>query len=453
MEALCILKNRCLYFISLDSGLLSLFYYLDVEFPIKLITLWGSKDVGILKQDVRSPNNKMIHVPLLYEKNLSSLTPEKLLENIYPKDIENLLEQNNQRDLLKKFQEFSIEEKKKLTAEILSIDRTVLERQKLFFERKVKKDNFIPLKKAYKATFSDYKKGINILTAKKAAAIIMAAGQGSRLGFLGPKALFKIKNKTLIEYQMEKIAAKQKKYNVKFYLSVMTSHLNHEEIVNYFDKNLYFGLEKDQIDFFIQKKAPFLDEKGRWILQDGKILLGPDGNGSIFESFSESDILTKYLKNKIKYISIVPVDNPLADPFDEKLFGFHKSKKNEVTIKCIVRETADEKKGAIVLKDNKIKVIEYIDIEKDKKYYFSNSGIYVLNTDFFKKVRGLDLNYNFVWKRISNESEIFAYKSESFIFDGFDNAKRVNTLVDEKENFYASLKEKSNLYDIEKSLN
>ncbi len=452
IEALSILKNRCLYFISLDSGLLSLFYYLNVDFPIKLISLWGSKDVGVIKQNVLSPNKKLIYIPLLYEKKLSVLKPDKLLEYIYPNDIEKMLKKNNQLSLLEKFQKSSIEKKKNLINEIFLLDLKVLEKQQSFFSKKIKEENLLPLEKSSFASSKDYKIGKKIFSSKKVATIIMAAGQGSRLGFLGPKGLFEINKKTLFEYHIEKIVNKQKKYNTKLYVSIMTSHLNHDQTIEFFDKNSYFDLEKDQIDFFIQKKAPFLDEKGNWILIDDKIVQGPDGNGSIFNSFKDSDILSKYLKNDIKYVSIIPVDNPLCDPFDEALFGFHQNKKSEVTIKCIEREDKNEKKGAIAIKKNKIKIVEYIDLDINKNYYFSNSGIYLLNLEFFQKMKEIDLNYYFVLKKISNTNEIFAYKSESFIFDSFDYAKKVKTLVDKKENFYAPIKDISNIKEIDKLL-
>lgn len=452
IEALSILKNRCLYFISLDSGLLSLFYYLDVDFPVKLITLWGSRDAGILKQNVLSPNKKMVHLPLVRGENLPSLKPDELLENVYPNDIEGILKQNSQQILLNDFKKMPLEDKKNLIKEIFSVDPKVLEKQKSFFSKTIKKNNFRPLEKSSRGSLSDYNKGQKLVSSRKAAAIIMAAGQGSRLGFFGPKGLFKIKDKTLFEYHIEKILNKQKKYGVKLYFSVMTSHLNHNQTVKYFDENSYFGLEKEQVDFFTQKKAPFMDERGGWLLQNKKIVQAPDGNGSIFQSFNESLILAKYLRRDIKYISVIPVDNPLVDPFDEKFLGFHKNNNNEVTIKCIKREKADEQKGAIAVKGDKIKIIEYIDLDRDKKYYFSNSGIYVLNTEFFKKMNKIDLRYCFVLKKISNESEIFAYKSENFIFDAFDYAGKIKTLVDVKENFYAPVKDISNIKEIEKLL-
>lgn len=451
LEVLSILKNKCSYFIALDSGILSIFYYLDVDFPIKLIALWGAKGFGVMKQNVLSPNKKMNYVSIFSEK-LCNLKADRILEEIYPNDIEKILKENNQLNLLEKFKKLSVDKKINFIHDIFSIDLKVLEKQKSFFSKINKETNFEPLKNSFEASLSDYKKGQKALISKEIATIIMAAGQGTRLGFNGPKGLFKINSKSLFEHHIDKILQKQKKYNVKLFVSVMTSHLNYNEILSFFNKNSYFGLEKSQVDFFVQKKAPFIDEKGNWIYDENNILQAPDGNGSIFVSFNESCILAKYLKNKIKIISVIPVDNPLCDPFDEFLIGFHKNQKTEVTIKCIKRDDPNEKKGAIALKNNKIKIIEYIDLEKNKNYSFSNSGIYTMNIDFFKKMKDIELNYNFVLKKISNEKEIFAYKSENFIFESFDYSSKVKTLFDKKENFYAPLKDISNIKEIEKLL-
>ena len=334
LEALSILKNRCDYFISLVSWLLSLFYYLDIDSPMKLIALWGSKDVGVIKQNVKSPNKNLMYLPLVFEKGLQNLKPDELIKEIYPLDIENCLKENNQTSLVEKFKKLSIPKKKKFLKENFSLDLDVLKKQKFFTvfnkdEETFVSDNIKPLKISKKANEKDLKKGVQTLKKQKVALIILAAGQGTRLGFDKAKGLFKVCNKTLFEHLLDKIKSKQEKLNIKLYLSIMTSEINHDEIISFFEKNKNFGFEKDQIDFFKQPSAPFLDEKGSWITDNDKILKAPDGNGSIFKSFCESNIFFKYKTKKIKYISAVPIDNPLLDPFDDAFIGFHVNNKSE----------------------------------------------------------------------------------------------------------------------------
>ena len=463
LEALSILKNRCDYFISLDSGLLSLFYYLDIDSPMKLIALWGSKDVGVIKQNVKSPNKNLMYLPLVFENGLQNLKPNELIKEIYPLDIENFLKENNQTSLAEKFKKFSIPKKKKILKEIFSLNLDVLKKQKDFklFNKKDREvldsSTIKPLDTSKKANEKDLKKGEKTLKKQKVALIILAAGQGTRLGFDKAKGLFKVCNKTLFEHLLDKIKSKQEKLNIKLYLSIMTSEINQREIINFFEKNKNFGFEKDQIDFFKQPSAPFLDEKGSWITDNDKILKAPDGNGSIFKSFCESNIFFKYKTKKIKYISTVPIDNPLLDPFDDAFIGFHVNNKSDVTIKCMERKSLDEKQGAIGLQDGKIKIIEYIHLNKNLNFQklnfkFSNSGIYLINLETFQKIKDIELKYQFVKKRVKNGSDIFGFKAESFIFEGFEYIGKVNTMLADFDDFHAPLKDKTSLQNIEKLL-
>jgi len=464
LEALSILKNRCDYFISLDSGLLSLFYYLDINSPIKLIALWGSIDVGVIKQNVKSPNKNLMYLPLVFEKGLQNLKPDILIKNIYPMDIEKFFMENKQACLFEKFQKFSIPKKKKFLKEIFSLNLDVLKKQKTFNKFNLKKnekifnkDSVKPLEISKIANEKDLKKGEKTLKKQKVALIILAAGQGTRLGFDKAKGFFKVNNKTLFEHHLDKIKSKEIKLNIKLYLSIMTSEINHKEITEFFEKNKNFGFEKDQIDFFVQPSAPFLDEKGFWITDNDKILKAPDGNGSIFKSFCESNIYFKYKTKKIKSISIVPIDNPLLDPFDDAFIGFHVNNKSDITIKCLKRKSLDDKEGAIGYQDNKIKIIEYIYLNKNlnsKKlnFKFSNSGIYLINLETFQKLKDIELKYHFVKKRVKNDIDIFAFKAESFMFEAFKYVNKVNTMLADKEHFYAPLKDKTSLQNIEKLL-
>ena len=454
LEALSIIKNACNYFICLDSGLLSLLFFLDVNFPIKIISLWADLGVGILKHKVTSPNQKLVDVRLIYENGLENLKPKEVKKHLYPFDIENFLEKPSQKKLFLKFLKFSIQEKKIFIKEIFSLDiKGIEDQRKAFFLKKQNLENYYPLEQSSFATKEDFEEGKRIIKSKKAACIIMAAGSGSRLNSTLPKGLFKVDNKTLFEHFFIKILNKQKKYNTKLYISIMTSQDNHDLIREFFEKNNFFNLEIDQVDFFMQDDMPFLTKEGNWLLDNFKIAKGPNGNGELFKNFYSSNLFEKYHDKNIEHLSIVPIDNILLDPFDEKLLGFHKNSQNEVTIKCIKREEFQEKKGAYAL-DTKgnIKIIEYINLDLNKNYKFSNTGIYLVDLNFIKKVKDIVLPIYFVYKKINSSSNVYAYKAESFIFDNVNFAKKNSTLLDFKENFYAPLKDINSLKNIEKIL-
>jgi UDP-N-acetylglucosamine/UDP-N-acetylgalactosamine diphosphorylase len=97
----------------------------------------------------------------------------------------------------------------------------------------------------------------------------------------------------------------------------MTSSSNHTIIEDYLVQNRYFGLKKNQIHLFKQDNAPFVDDQGNWIIDgSGNIASGPDGNGHALRKLMKSGIGAEWKKQGIESLIVLPIDNPLADPFD-----------------------------------------------------------------------------------------------------------------------------------------
>ncbi|PCI77380.1 hypothetical protein COB21_03180 [Candidatus Aerophobetes bacterium] len=75
------IKNYCAYLVAPDSGVLAMAYYLDEEFPLKVVSLWSDTRQGILKQKVASPNAKLVHIPLVGKnENINNITPKSVYE-------------------------------------------------------------------------------------------------------------------------------------------------------------------------------------------------------------------------------------------------------------------------------------------------------------------------------------------------------------------------------------
>lgn len=82
-ELLSIIKNRCSGLVVPDSGVSSMTYFLKESFPIKLVSLWADPYMGILKQNVDSPNPELVHIPLLgKDKNISNISPQEVYEQL-----------------------------------------------------------------------------------------------------------------------------------------------------------------------------------------------------------------------------------------------------------------------------------------------------------------------------------------------------------------------------------
>jgi UDP-N-acetylglucosamine/UDP-N-acetylgalactosamine diphosphorylase len=185
----------------------------------------------------------------------------------------------------------------------------------------------------------------------------------------------------------------------------------------------------------------------------GKIACGPDGNGHSLKSFVEQGIWEKWKAHGIDYINILPIDNPLADPFDTELVGFHARQENDVTLKAIFRHDPQEKMGVICLKNHKIGVQEYSELPADTaRFELANTSLYCLSMEFIKTVSAKILPWHLARKTAtvlastaqgSTAETTKIWKCETFLFDILDHAKNVSVLVYPREQTYAPLKNNS----------
>ncbi|MBI5345721.1 MAG: UTP--glucose-1-phosphate uridylyltransferase [Chlamydiae bacterium] len=331
--------------------------------------------------------------------------------------------------------------------QLFSIDeKTANDQKKAFLQKKTELKNVIPLEHSEKGSLEDIAIGQSQIAEKKVGVLLMAGGQGTRLGTNHPKGMFIINGKSLFQIFCEKILDKQKKYWVKLYGAIMTSSCNHEETLSFFEKNNFFGL-KGQLFFFIQDDLAFLDEEGKWFLENGKIMMGPDGNGKIFHHFYKSSIFKKFQKEGIENVVTIPIDNLLADPFDEELLGYHLKNNNDVTIRCI-EKNPKYKMGLFAEHDGKLKIVEYFEADESINFKYGNVGIYAISMEFIKKIYDKELPFHLAYKKIDPTKDKMAYKCEHFIFDVLDFTTKAKTLLSDPEKFCLFLKGQESLKEI-----
>ncbi|HSX13644.1 MAG TPA: UTP--glucose-1-phosphate uridylyltransferase [Chlamydiales bacterium] len=357
-ELLSIVRHKCSQMILPDSGILSMVYYLDISFPIHVISLWGDPDHGILKQAVASPNPQCKHTPLIGAlRDLSTVTVDQMMNALFPPK---------------------------------------------------------PLRECPEARITGSLKGVGT--------IILAGGQGSRLGHFGPKGTFQILGKSLFEWICEKAPKEH------FPIAVMTSPINHEATVEFFAKNHNFERE---IYFFQQEMASFLDERKK----ETSVQV-PSGNGSVFASFANSGLLELFQQKGIDLITIVPVENPLANVADPLLIGHARG--SDVTLKCVKRESPLESMGAIVEREGKIEIVEYMDLDPKEEYVYSNTGMMAISLSFFEKMKDIVLPIHWVRKKLPGTKK-WGWKGEKFIFDVLPFA-RTSAVCFSRKSCYAPLK-------------
>lgn len=302
-------------------------------------------------------------------------------------------------------------------------------------------------------------KGLQLLKEKKVGCIVLAGGQGSRLNYNGPKGCYpisKIKKKSLFQLIAEKVLAASRLANQPLPLAIMTSPINDAPTRSFFSSHQYFGLQTDQIDFFCQPMWPLLSYSGDLFLEEkDHIACGPTGNGCVANVLYTSKIWEKWSKIGIEMVCIIPIDNPLALPFDLELCGFHANGNQEVTIKATDRLSPLEEVGLLVQQhpSNQTSIIEYSEISKEErsavnscgqlKYNFANIGLYCVSMSFLHKTATTSLPiYNVLKqvKQVDAPHKQTAWKFEEFIFDLFKYSDTCKTLIFPREECFAPLK-------------
>lgn len=288
---------------------------------------------------------------------------------------------------------------------------------------------------------------------------------GTRLGHDGPKGTFLVNVKPEPKYIFEILANtledKNRKYNTIIPWYIMTSKENNKDTINFFEEHSYFNYPKESIKFFIQGEMPLLNEKGEFLLdENGKIQFASDGNGSIYRSMKNDNILEDMRKKDVQWIYVCSVDNILLKMVEPTLLGLTIAQNNELASKTIVKKDAKEKVGVFCLRNNKPSVIEYSElpeemaerIDENGQLVFGESHIMcnLFSINALEKIANIKLPYHIAHKKITyfeNEikiepSEPNAYKMESFIFDAFSYFNDITLFRGKREEDFAPIKNK-----------
>lgn len=307
-----------------------------------------------------------------------------------------------------------------------------------------------------RAGYTETAIGSRLIADGKIACVILAGGQGTRLGWHGPKALFPIipeEGKTILQIHLEKM---QKALSVP--VAIMCSPLNIGAIESALRQSNYYGLTPDRVEVFMQDLLPLLDRKENWFFEEeGKICQGPDGNGRVFQYLARAGILQRWKAKGIEHIVILPIDNPLSRPLDPALIDFHQRHGFDATTACVLKEDAYEKVGAFAKCDGRPCVLEYSEIDpahrtarkEDGSLLFSlaNINIFVFRTEFASQLAEKE----FPWHAAEKSAHCFnphngtvetisAWKLETFLFDALPWARKMGALVYPREDIYAPLK-------------
>ncbi|CAB9502969.1 acetylhexosamine pyrophosphorylase-like protein 1 [Seminavis robusta] len=295
--------------------------------------------------------------------------------------------------------------------------------------------------------------GLEAIAQGQVAALVLAGGQGTRLGFDHPKGMYNIglpSGRTLFQMIVERLLRLKHltKADKNVPLYVMTSPINHEETVTFFESNNCFGMERADIFFFQQGVLPCFGKDNKIIMETtSKIAVAPDGNGGIYPSLSKSGALADMDKRGLKYLHVFAIDNSLVKPADPRFLGYCISEQADCGNKVCWKTNAHEKVGVVAARDGRPCVIEYSEITKEMAEQEDGNGRLVFGAgnicnhyytlDFIKEkiLPNFGNLYHLAHKKIPyydhEKKETVTptanngIKLETFIFDVFPLSKRM----------------------------
>ena len=288
--------------------------------------------------------------------------------------------------------------------------------------------------------------GHEALARGELAVLLVAGGQGSRLGFEKPKGMFPIgpvSNKTLFQVHADKVFALGRRYGRPVPFLVMTSPATHADTVTYFTGQKFFGLGESNVFFFQQGTMPAVDvATGKLLLESpGTLFTSPNGHGGTLTAAADSGVLEEVAHRGVRHVFYFQVDNPLVKIGDPGFFGQHLAAGSEASSKAISKAHAKEKMGVLALIDGRCGIVEYSDLPDDLAhrtnpdgsltYRAGNPAIHLFSVDFLRRVtRGESkLPFHIARKKVPHTGEPDpkkenALKFEMFVFDALPMADR-----------------------------
>lgn len=213
--------------------------------------------------------------------------------------------------------------------------------------------------------------GVEAIKAGKAAAVLLAGGQGTRLGFDKPKGMFNIGvNEELYIFQclINNLMDVVKLTGTWVPLYIMTSEKNNKDTTEFFKEKNYFGYDLEYIRFFIQDMAPSVDFDGKVLMEsESKISISPNGNGGWFSSLVRAGLLDEIKDKGVEWLNVFAVDNVLQRIVDPGFIGAVIKSGLQSGSKVVSKASPDEKVGVLCLEDGMPSIVEYYEMTEEMR--------------------------------------------------------------------------------------
>lgn len=419
-------------------------------------------------------------------------------DNLSFDSIRSRYEAAGQGHLLKFWSKLSQEERASLLAQLENLD---IERVNRIYKKAISSeaaaadvtaqaDAIEPLPKGASDSVGDAVKdlewrriGLEAVSRGQVGVLLMAGGQGTRLGSSAPKGCYDIglpSHKTLFQYQAERIARLQTVAETEFNKPadsvvipwyVMTSGPTRRDTEAFFTQHSYFGLKPENVIFFEQGTLPCLTMEGKVILDSpSHVAVAPDGNGGLYAAtrapLSPADkshtVLSDLCKRKVLYVHAYCVDNCLVRVADPVFLGYSIAKQADCAAKVVPKASPTESVGVVAHRGNKPGVVEYSEITKEQAekrdengelaFRAGNIANHFYTTQYLNSVETFEeeLAFHIARKKIPHvnmetgeivkPSKVNGMKLEMFVFDVFPYTERFTVLEVERREDFSPLK-------------
>lgn len=388
---------------------------------------------------------------------------------MFKEQIIDLLKNQNQQHLLDHYHRLSPGEKNIFLEELQGLDLTLaFDWYRKFAQEKDSSRPFFEIQPAPIITISETAEeeirrkearilGESVIHKNEVAVLIVAGGQGTRLGFEGPKGAFRIspvKQKSLFQLFAECVKALSDRYRAAIPLLIMTNQENQQETQQFFAAHNFFNLDRQTIYFFNQGMLPTLTPEGQLILKnDTQLLANPDGHGGSLKALHTTGLLQLLMDKGFSELFYCQVDNPLVKIADPVFIGYHKMEGAEISTKVVRRQDPHEKVGIYGAINGQSTIVEYsdfrpedyqaLDAKGEIRHWAGNTAIHVISLPFIHRLNqhGFALPYHRAVKEVEGRgrdglgAKMTGWKFETFMFDAIPLARKACCMeVIEKRN-------------------
>lgn len=282
--------------------------------------------------------------------------------------------------------------------------------------------------------------GLEAISHGKVGAVLLAGGQGSRLGFDHPKGMFNIgveRELFIFECLINNLLDVTKKAGAWVPLFIMTSVDNNKETREFFEQHNYFGYSSENVWFFVQEQLPTVDTNGKLMFSgNGTISTAPNGNGGWYASMAKTGMLKVVQEAKIEWLNVFAVDNVLQRIADPCFIGAVIDSGKVSGAKVVAKAAPEEKVGVLCLEDGRPSIVEYYEMTDEMLHSREADGTlsynygvilnYLFRVDKLNKTLSVKLPLHRAFKKIEymdengemiTPDEPNAYKYETLVLD------------------------------------